>query len=133
MAPTTATVRPAGISKSTPCRIWARRVVGKRHVLEAHIAAPLAPAAAGNAAASGASAISAWLVAMQTEHALHVGQRLLDLAIETPRKFSGMYSWIMKALTSTRSPIVICRSTTPAPRATSSSVTPMAMIRLWPS
>ncbi len=40
----------------------------------------------------------------QTEHAVHVGERVLDLAVDHPRKFSGMNTCSMKALTSTRSP-----------------------------
>ncbi len=44
-----------------------------------------------------------------------------------------MYSWIMKALTSTRSPIVIRPSTTPSAARQRISVSATAMIACWPA
>ncbi len=51
----------------------------------------------------------------------------------TPRKFSGRYSWIMNALTSTRSPSVMRPSTTPSVARQIISVTATAMISDWPT
>ena len=44
-----------------------------------------------------------------------------------------MYSWIMKAFTSTRSPIVMRPSATPTAARQRISVNAMAMISCWPA
>ena len=69
----------------------------------------------------------------EAEHALDVGERLADLAVEHAEEVERDVSWIIKALTSTMSPIVISPlATRSATRHIIASPRP-AMIAAWPT